>query len=337
MKAAAILSLLLVAAILVLAGEGMGPISSDAISHELQRVGPLAIISLRAVAALLAVVPSSPVVLASGATQGVLWGTVYVLLGALTGSVLAFQIGRCLGRSVFEKQRWAGKLRRRRYSKWLLEENASQTRLMSAVLFCRLIPGLNLDGLSYIAGATALTTWRFCLATLAGLLPYTVMLVAAGRGLVELSAAGRASWLIFALLILLAFAGLIACTKLPGLFSARRTSGNLAPFNWFLVKHGFYDGDLPMSDAKTTTDHEEIRAWAEKRGGSPASVRDTGGRDAPGVLRLDFDPADEDLEPISWDEFFQKFDDEKLAFLFQDRTADGSLSRFHKFINRAER
>ena len=89
-----------------------------------------------------------------------------------------------------------------------------------------------------------------------------------------------------------------------------------------------------MSEAKTTTDHDEIRAWAEKRGGSPASVHDTGRSGEPGILRLDFDPADKELEPISWDEFFKKFDDERLAFLFQDKAADGSLSRFHKFIDR---
>jgi hypothetical protein len=89
-----------------------------------------------------------------------------------------------------------------------------------------------------------------------------------------------------------------------------------------------------MSQAKTTLDHDEIRKWAEKRGGSPASVRGSEGDEEPGLLRLDFEPADKELEPISWDDFFEKFESESLAFLFQEATADGSLSRFHKFINR---
>ena len=49
----------------------------------------------------------------------------------------------------------------------------------------------------------------------------------------------------------------------------------------------------------------------------------------------DFEPKDASLEPISWDDFFEKFDDEGLAFLYQDRTADGAISRFHKFVNRS--
>jgi hypothetical protein len=95
-----------------------------------------------------------------------------------------------------------------------------------------------------------------------------------------------------------------------------------------------------MSEGKTTTDHDEIRQWAEERGGVPASVKGTGGGkkgrgDEAGILRLDFEPRDEALEEISWEEFFEKFDKEKLAFLYQDETSDGSTSRFHKFIDRS--
>jgi uncharacterized membrane protein YdjX (TVP38/TMEM64 family) len=55
---------------------------------------------------------------------------------------------------------------------------------MLAVFLCRLVPGLNMDALSYVAGITALSTWRFCLASFAALLPYTLLLVAAGQQLV---------------------------------------------------------------------------------------------------------------------------------------------------------
>jgi hypothetical protein len=90
-----------------------------------------------------------------------------------------------------------------------------------------------------------------------------------------------------------------------------------------------------MTTSTTTTDHEEIRRWAEKRGGHPATVKGTGKGDKPGILRLDFEPKmEEGLEKISWDEFFAKFDREKLALLYQDKTADGSESRFHKFVDR---
>ena len=35
-----------------------------------------------------------------------------------------------------------------------------------------------------------------------------------------------------------------------------------------------------------------------------------------------------------YNEFFEVFEENKLAFLHQDKTADGSVSRFNKFINR---
>ena len=64
-------------------------------------------------------------------------------------------------------------------------------------------------------------------------------------------------------------------------------------------------------------------------------MKSTGSKGEPGILRLDFEPRDEGLEPLEWDDFFDKFEKEHLAFLYQDRTSDGKVSRFHKFINRS--
>jgi hypothetical protein len=90
-----------------------------------------------------------------------------------------------------------------------------------------------------------------------------------------------------------------------------------------------------MSEAKTTTDHDLIRRWAEKRGGRPATVSGTAIDKGPGILRLDFKPKNEEgLDRIEWDAFFQKFDEANLAFLYQEKTASGDLSRFHKFVDR---
>jgi hypothetical protein len=90
-----------------------------------------------------------------------------------------------------------------------------------------------------------------------------------------------------------------------------------------------------MSEAKQTASHDQIRRWAEERGGRPATVAGTArkGEDA-GLLRIDFDPPDEKLERISWEKFFEKFDREGLVFLYQDKTGDGKVSRFHKFMER---
>lgn len=89
-----------------------------------------------------------------------------------------------------------------------------------------------------------------------------------------------------------------------------------------------------MASAQSTTDHEKIRKWAERRGGHPATVKATEKGNEPGILRLDFDPPDDSLEQIGWDEFFEKFEDADLAFLYQEKTAGGQESRFHKFVAR---
>jgi hypothetical protein len=89
------------------------------------------------------------------------------------------------------------------------------------------------------------------------------------------------------------------------------------------------------SSSKTTTEHEIIRKWVEERGGRPATVKGTGDGE-PGILRIDYPGRGDDdaLQELSWDEFFEKFDSENLAFLYQEQTADGEESRFSKFVSR---
>ena len=90
-----------------------------------------------------------------------------------------------------------------------------------------------------------------------------------------------------------------------------------------------------MSSGTTTTDHKAIRKWIEGRKGHPAVVRATedNGRSG-GLLRVEFRDPEDRLDEVDWDEFFKIFDENKLAFLHQDKTADGKVSRFNKFIAR---
>jgi hypothetical protein len=90
------------------------------------------------------------------------------------------------------------------------------------------------------------------------------------------------------------------------------------------------------SQSRTTTDHDDIRRWVEAHDGRPATVKGTGDGGEPGVLRIDFPGgAGEDrLQPIDWDEWFAKFDEEDLAFLYQERKADGEDSTFFKLVRR---
>lgn len=73
-----------------------------------------------------------------------------------------------------------------------------------------------------------------------------------------------------------------------------------------------------MAENKSTTDHDVIRRWAEERGGKPAKVAGS----QPGEIRIDFPSFpgedDESLEVISWEEFFDRFEEDNLVFMYRE-------------------
>ncbi|MFN2533321.1 MAG: hypothetical protein ABR555_18715 [Pyrinomonadaceae bacterium] len=91
------------------------------------------------------------------------------------------------------------------------------------------------------------------------------------------------------------------------------------------------------AEARVTTDHDEIRRWVEERGGNPARVKSTGSKDDVGLVRIDYPgfSGGDTLEEISWEEFFEAFEENNLAFLYQEETKSGNESRFSKLITRA--
>ncbi|MBV9406581.1 MAG: hypothetical protein JO211_14650 [Acidobacteriaceae bacterium] len=91
---------------------------------------------------------------------------------------------------------------------------------------------------------------------------------------------------------------------------------------------------MPSNLSKTTRDHEEIRRWAEERGGKPSHVKQTGSAGDVGILRIDFPgySGEGRLEPVQWDEWFQKFDESDLVFVYEEETAGGQRSNFNKLI-----
>lgn len=88
--------------------------------------------------------------------------------------------------------------------------------------------------------------------------------------------------------------------------------------------------------SRVLTDHDEIRSWAEERDAQPSCVRGTGSEEDVGMIRLDFPgySGETSLEPIEWDEWFQKFDENNLALLVEDETARGENSNFNKIVGR---
>jgi hypothetical protein len=94
--------------------------------------------------------------------------------------------------------------------------------------------------------------------------------------------------------------------------------------------------DEPERDGRSlvTTDHEVIRRWAEARGGVPATVPGTEHDDHLGVLRFDFPGGGgNNLEHVSWEEWFRTFDERNLNFLYQEKRSDGHDSNFFRLEN----
>ena len=145
--------------------------------------GPLALIGLMVLAIVLSPIPSGPIAIAAGAMYGTLWGGVFVVTGALLGSVAAFGAARYLG---FDAVRRSDN----RILKFIAAPR-SQFSLMLIVFASRLVPFISFDAVSYAAGLTCLSFGRFILATLLGVVPICFALAAMGSGMAD----GGASWM----------------------------------------------------------------------------------------------------------------------------------------------
>jgi len=88
-------------------------------------------------------------------------------------------------------------------------------------------------------------------------------------------------------------------------------------------------------EIKTTTDHEEIQRWATERGGSPARIYNP--FNSPGdtsELRIDFlhEKYNDDVREVSWEEFFDMFDRQRMVLVYQTETEGGKVSRFGRIV-----
>ena len=85
-----------------------------------------------------------------------------------------------------------------------------------------------------------------------------------------------------------------------------------------------------------TQDHDVIREWAEERDGKPATVEATHSDDDAGIIRIDFPgySGEGSLQEITWEEWFEKFDESDLVLLYQETLSSGEQSNFNKLISR---
>lgn len=83
-----------------------------------------------------------------------------------------------------------------------------------------------------------------------------------------------------------------------------------------------------------TRDHEDIKHWAQQRNAKPATVPGTEHDDHLGVLQFDFPGyGGKNLAEVSWDQWFDTFDQRNLEFVYQETTKDGRQSNFFRLTS----
>jgi len=155
-------------------------------------LGPLLVIGLMALAIVFNPLPSAPIALAAGALYGHIYGTIYIVVGAEIGAIVAFSIARIVGYDIARKYL---------DEKWSLGRLGSQNALTAAVFVSRLLPFLSFDLVSYAAGLTPILFWRFALATLLGLVPVSFLLAHYGGEIIHADSQSKTITLLVVVLI----------------------------------------------------------------------------------------------------------------------------------------
>jgi len=133
--------------------------------------GPILLCLMMIMAVVVGPIPTLPISAASGLAFGLLPGTAVAMTGALAGALLAFWVARFVGRDLVAS-RWPGNP--------LFAAGGSQKLLFWTVLLTRLVPLFSFAMISYGAGVTAITAWRFALASVLGMFPMTVVFAGLG-------------------------------------------------------------------------------------------------------------------------------------------------------------
>ena len=117
-------------------------------------------------------IPATILTLGAGVVFGVVWGSLYVFIGATLGAIAAFVIGRYLARD------WIGK-KIEGNQKFVAIDQAVAHSGFKIVLLTRLSPLFPFNLLNYAFGITGVSFKEYALASI-GMLPATVMYVYIG-------------------------------------------------------------------------------------------------------------------------------------------------------------
>jgi uncharacterized membrane protein YdjX (TVP38/TMEM64 family) len=137
--------------------------------------GPVLFIAVMAASVLVAPIPNAPVFAVAGLVWGTVLGTAYSLIGLLIGSALAFYAARLLGR------RHIGRLVGHKAAARL--DTLAETMGGRVIFWSRMLPGINFDWISFLAGMTSIPFHVFFVYSALGMVLPTGVTVVAGDGL----------------------------------------------------------------------------------------------------------------------------------------------------------
>lgn len=138
-------------------------------------LGPFVFILVMAFSVLFAPIPNIPIFIAAGLAWGTLLGFAYSMAGMMLGSVMAFYVSRLLGR------RYLPRLIGRKMADRI--DGMVDTFGGRVVFWARMMPVVNFDWISYVAGMTAIRFAPFFIYSFFGMLLPTFVGVAAGDSL----------------------------------------------------------------------------------------------------------------------------------------------------------
>ncbi len=119
-------------------------------------------------------VPGAVMTIAGGLAFGTLWGSVYSLIGADAGALIAFAAGRFLGRSFVEHLIGA------RFEKLLAQIGRHGFQI---IFYLRLVPLIPYNALNLLAGASPITFCDYFWASMIGMVPGTILFAFLGDAL----------------------------------------------------------------------------------------------------------------------------------------------------------
>lgn len=150
------------------------PFTADGMQQLLDDLGwraPALFVALVALAVVVSQVPGVPLAIAAGAVWGPIEGAAYAVAGSFLGALVAYVLGRTLGRGVLRVL--AGGV--------IVFRGGRGTSALAGLLFAsRAIPLLPFDLISYGAGVSALPFGVYAGATLLGLVPSTLVFTTLG-------------------------------------------------------------------------------------------------------------------------------------------------------------